>query len=100
MGSGILTMASNGITLKVIRKSPHSKYEKGVGYFDIALLETEIIEFSDLIAPICLPSRIYENFSEEYAGQAVELIGWGSSNIHGNSSQFLKRVSIAVVPFG
>ena len=99
MGSGILTSASNEITLKVTSKSPHSKYAKGVGYFDIALLETESIEFSDLIRPICLPSHIYENFSEEYDGQAVELIGWGKANALGEDSKNLKRVSIAVVPF-
>ena len=99
MGSNILTTESNEITFEVINKSPHSKFVKGVGYFDIALLETQFIPLSDFIRPICLPLRIYDDFEEEYDGNTVELIGWGTSNALGKISDNLKRVSIAVVPF-
>ena len=94
IGSTILAANSYQITVEVINSSAHPNYTKGVGYYDIAILETEIIEFTDFIQPICLPS-----VDEEYDGKAVELVGWGSSANIAKTSRSLKRVSIAVVPF-
>ena len=99
IGTSNLAANSYQITRKVAGVFLHPNYVIGVGYYDIAILETEFIPFSDFIGPICLPSHMNQNFEDKFDGKAVVLVGWGSSHIFGRNSENLKRVSIEVVPF-
>jgi hypothetical protein len=52
--------------------------------------------FLQFIKPICLPEKP-SNDADQYDGQLVHLIGWGSSSdINGKASTVLKRTDIKV----
>ena len=42
--------------VRITKIIKHPKYVQGVGYFDIAVLQIEPIEFTANVRPICLPS--------------------------------------------
>jgi hypothetical protein len=53
--------------VRITKITRHPKYVRGVAYFDIAVLETEPIEFTGYIRPVCLPSS--KDFSvDKYEG--------------------------------
>ena len=41
--------------VEVVQSFVHPKYDSVKAYFDIAVLETEEVEFTRVIGPICLP---------------------------------------------
>ena len=83
--------------MDIINKEIHPKYDRVAAYFDVAVLETEEIDFNRSIFPVCLPESKFTRV-EEYDRIYVELIGWGSKNTAGTVSNALKRVSISVFP--
>ena len=85
------------MTVAIINKQIHPKYDQITAHFDVAILEMEEIKFSRSIMPVCLPETRFTN-AEEYDGKIVDLIGWGSKNTLGSVSEALKRVSISVFP--
>jgi hypothetical protein len=40
----------------ITKITQHPKYVQGVAYFDIAVLEIELVKFTANVRPICLPS--------------------------------------------
>jgi len=87
----------NAKNLEILQMYVHPDYDGKSAYFDIAILETKPIEFSKAILPICLPETSSEDI-HKYDDRSVELIGWGSTESRGSSSNTLKRVSITILP--
>ena len=58
------------IQRKVISWSQHPKYVSGRAYFDVAIaVADQIIEYSDYVRPICLPTTPVDNgdaFADDY----------------------------------
>ena len=58
------------IQRKVISWSQHPKYVSGRSYFDVAIaVADQIIEYSDYVRPICLPTTPVDNgdaFADDY----------------------------------
>jgi hypothetical protein len=42
--------------VRITKITKHPKYVEGVAYFDIAVLEIELIQSTGYIRPVCLPS--------------------------------------------
>ena len=69
----------------------HPLFKKKEAYFDIAIVETDPIETSDIIKPICLPLS-----EKNYDNNGVTLTGWGSKVDFGPASPKLQRVVLNV----
>ncbi len=85
------------IDLAILGSFVHPNYDRVRSYYDVAIFETELIEFSQLIGPICLPG-IASNDIHKYDNDQVELTGWGKKNLHSDVSEKLKRVSLKIFP--
>ena len=85
----------NAKDLDIIKIFVHPKFDGEASYFDVAILETEEITFSRAVRPVCLPNKINNNI-HKYDDDQAELIGWGSSQVTGNTANELKRVSVKV----
>jgi hypothetical protein len=85
----------NGYVLQILNSFVHPKYDYKSSYFDIAVLETKNIQISRRINPVCLPERISYDV-DKYNNNQAQLVGWGSQAKNGNTSKFLKRVSVKV----
>jgi secreted trypsin-like serine protease len=75
----------------------HPLYNYKTVYFDIAIITTENIKFTDFIQPICLPEN-YSTDVHKYDRDQVDLLGWGASSRNGKTSKTLKRVSQIIFP--
>jgi hypothetical protein len=42
--------------VKITKITQHPEYVQGRAYFDIAVLETELVKFTANVRPICLPT--------------------------------------------
>jgi hypothetical protein len=42
--------------VRITKITQHPEYVQGVAYYDIAVLETELVKFTGNVRPICLPS--------------------------------------------
>ena len=59
--------------LHINRTFFHPDFDNVTAYYDIAIIKTkEVIEFTDAVQPVCLPSAD-ENFRKNLA---VDIIGW------------------------
>ena len=85
----------NGKVLEIVNSFVHYKYNGKSSYFDVAVLETEEIEISSKINPVCLPESISYD-ANEYKNDQAELLGWGSETKNGKPSNTLKRVNVKV----
>ncbi len=85
------------LILDVIQSQIHKNYTKGPAYFDVAVLTTNKIIFSEFISPVCLPDSASEDI-DKYKNDYVDLIGWGQKNKNGEISKSLQRVSLKVYP--
>ena len=95
---GDLNLANvNPERLEIKRIHKHPKYDGTKAHFDVAILETEELEFSRFKLPVCLPVTKFIS-EDEYDNRHFELIGWGSKSTTGQTSKTLKRVSINVFP--
>ncbi len=82
--------------LEIVNSHVHPKYNGKSSYFDIAVLETEEIEISNKINPVCLPESISYDINE-YKNDQAQLLGWGSEIKNGKPSNTLKRVNVKVL---
>ena len=82
----------NALTLDIKEIFIHPKYVDGIAYFDVAILETEPLNLSASIQPICLPTYTFDNYDE----QEVQLIGWGAMSQEGDISETLKRADVTI----
>ena len=83
------------MTLDIREIFIHPKYVDGMAYFDVAILETEPLNVSSSIQPICLPTQATDTF-DEYDEQEVQLIGWGAMTPIGEISNMLKITDVTV----
>ena len=81
-----------GIDLQMKKIKIHPKHQEKSPYYDLAVIETDYVKFSDVIYPICLPTDPNKNRDDDL----VTLLGWGSSTAHGKSSKLLQRVSLTL----
>ena len=75
---------------------PHPEYAKPAAYYDVAVIHLkEKVEFTDNIAPICIPEKMSER--KELDGKLVTLTGWGMENVmEWEPSETLRRTVISV----
>ncbi len=85
----------DGNVLEIVNSFVHPNYDGKTSYFDIAVLETENINFSKRVIPVCLPDKISYDV-DKYDDNEAQLAGWGSHAINENTSKILKRVSVRV----
>ena len=83
--------------MEIKRIHKHPNYNGIQAHFDVAILETEELQFSRIKLPVCLPEAHFIS-EDEYDNRHFELIGWGSKSTTGQTSKTLKRVSISVFP--
>ena len=55
--------------VKITKITTHPNYVNGVAYFDIAILEVELVKFTGQVRPICLPSS--KNFRVDRFDQVI-----------------------------
>ena len=83
-----------GVDLIIKNVIVHSNYTGKSSYFDVSVIATDAVEFSELIRPICLPLKSGTNRDFH----TVDLLGWGSDHLYGPTSQVLKRVTQTIYP--
>lgn len=64
---------------ELLKTTVHPKYQSGVAYFDVAIVQIEKVVFSPSISPICLPNGPSKNLNK-YQGLSATLAGWGIFN--------------------
>ena len=84
----------SGIDLPIRGIKIHHNYTRRVAYYDVAIIKTDAIQFSNDVRAVCLPKTSGAN--RDYF--SVDLLGWGSSEIHGKASKVLQRVSLTIFP--
>ncbi len=87
----------NAIDLVIYSQTIHPKYNSVTSYYDVAILETSPITFSKFISPICLP-QLPSGDIHKYDNYFADLTGWCQENLHGKTSDILKRVSLKIYP--
>ncbi len=85
------------IDLDILNQTLHPNYTGDASYYDVAILETPALNFSRSISPICLPETSNENILK-YENYYADLIGWGQEDLHGVTSNNLKRVTLKIYP--
>ncbi len=75
----------------------HPKYISGQGYYDVAVVKVDYVEFSEYMSPICLP-MLADPIGDQYNNHFVTVTGWGSFNSSNVASQKLKTTSLKVFP--
>lgn len=84
------------IDIPVIRREVHPGYSRRDGHSDIALLYLDRnVEFSDFIAPICMP-RTPELRRKSYVKVSPFVVGWGKTMEGGKSASVLQELQIPV----
>ena len=83
-----------GIDVEIKEVIKHKKYAGKGSYYDVAIIETDTIKFSDIIKPICLPKESGAN--REF--HKVDLLGWGSNEVNGKVSDALNRAIQVIYP--
>lgn len=85
---------SKGQIFEIEKTFKHPKYS-GNAYYDIAVLQIAPVTFNAGLRPICLPDS--SEFSlNEYDKDAADLIGWGSEEILGKTSEKLRRAILKI----
>uniref|UniRef100_A0A1I8MPP5 CLIP domain-containing serine protease n=1 Tax=Musca domestica TaxID=7370 RepID=A0A1I8MPP5_MUSDO len=84
------------LDVKVVKHSKHPQFGKNRrSDLAILLLET-VVQFSDLIAPICMPNSVQLR-SKSYVNSMPFVAGWGNTEQSGTSSQVLKEAQLPVL---
>lgn len=75
----------------------HSDYHPRTFDNDIALLVLERdVQFTDKIAPICLPSVYDFVQKKDFTGTTPRVAGWGTTAFRGSTSDVLLEISLTV----
>jgi hypothetical protein len=69
----------------------------GQGYYDVAVVKVDYIEFSETVKPICLPT-LADPEGDQFNNHLVTVTGWGSYNSSNVASQKLKTTYLSVFP--
>ena len=75
----------------------HPKYISGQGYYDVAVVKVDYVEFSEHMRPICLPT-LADPIGDQFNNHLVTVTGWGSFNSSNVASQKLKTTYLSVFP--
>uniref|UniRef100_A0A224XQR6 Putative serine protease protein 42 isoform 1 n=1 Tax=Panstrongylus lignarius TaxID=156445 RepID=A0A224XQR6_9HEMI len=81
--------------LKVRRIMVHPDFMPTRGGNDIALMETDNIEYTSRVGPACLPFNIKK---EQLLRKYVIVTGWGTVEFGGGLAEKLQKVSLQIVP--
>ncbi len=87
----------DGIDVDIRGVKIHPLYNYKSSYFDVAIITSDKINFTIGIQPICLPESSSTDV-HKYDQYSVLLLGWGASNLNGNASKTLKKVSQTIFP--
>ncbi|XP_072756479.1 venom serine protease 34 isoform X2 [Anoplolepis gracilipes] len=80
---------------KVSKLDIHPLYNDESLENDIAMVTTDsIISFSEEVGPACLP---FQHQSDSFAGNYVNLLGWGTTQLGGMKSKTLQEVTLTVI---
>lgn len=75
----------------------HPLYDDASLENDIAVVTvSDIINFSEEVGPACLP---FQHQSDSFAGDYVDLLGWGTVEFGGMKSNTLQKVTLSVVSY-
>lgn len=85
------------IDLNILGYRVHPDFDGLTSYYDVALVQTDILMFSKSISPICLPNWSSDDVNK-YDNYHVELTGWGKTRLSGRVSDKLRRVSLRIYP--
>jgi hypothetical protein len=86
------TPRQQGIDVDIKYVNIHPLYNHPNAYFDIAIITTDNVEFTNKIQPICLP-KYSSTDVHKYDEKHVDLLGWGGTGHETEPSKTLKRVS-------
>jgi hypothetical protein len=86
-----------GIDVDIMKINVHPLYNYSMAYFDIAIIVSNSINFTDNIQPLCLPEYSSTDV-HKYDRDQVDLLGWGASSFKGLVSETLKKVSQTIFP--
>ena len=75
----------------------HPDYKSDQAYYDLALVKVLWVDYSETIAPICLPAQT-DPTGSKFVGRSVTVAGWGVFNLSNVASDVLKTVSLTVMP--
>ena len=65
---------SRGFHRKIEKTMVHPNYDGTLAYFDVGIIQTEEVEFSETVQPICLPDTFSVDM-DKYKDNSVELVG-------------------------
>ena len=65
---------SRGFSAQIEKHLIHPNYDGKTAYFDVGVIQTEHIEFSPNVQPICLPAKFSVD-RDMYKNHLVELVG-------------------------
>ena len=88
----------NAIEKEVQETFTHPKYEKGLAYYDAALLKIAYIEFTFFIRPICLPTTSSLD-PYKYDDKLASVTGWGTQFRLGKTSSKLKKAIVTIYDY-
>ncbi|XP_020282728.1 venom serine protease 34-like [Pseudomyrmex gracilis] len=75
----------------------HPLYNNETLENDIAVIRVNsIISFSEEVGPVCLP---FQHQSDSFAGNFVDLLGWGTTEFGGAKSDTLQKVTLSVITY-
>ena len=82
-----------GVDVDMKKITRHPEHKDKSPYYDVAIIETDPVNFTDFIFPICL------SFDPKIRDDArVDLLGWGSASPAGKTSNLLQRISLTLYP--
>lgn len=86
---------TNHVNVGVKQIIMHADYDTHTMDNDVALLQmARKVEFSQTIAPICLPYKFQD---DDFHGKIVKVIGWGTTSSGGESSSKLLEIDLPVL---
>ncbi len=97
-GVANLSEIQTGQNISIEKYFQHEKYIDESAYFDIAVLQIAPVEFSSQLQPICLPDPMKFKI-DQYDDKTSNVIGWGSQDLHGNTSPTLRRAVLSIYDY-
>ncbi|XP_003402441.1 venom serine protease 34 [Bombus terrestris] len=82
---------------RIIKIIIHPNYGQRVDQNDVAIIKTENeIKFTNEVGPACLP---FQHSPDTFGGNYVELLGWGTTDYGGPTSDILQKVTLSVLSY-
>ena len=83
-----------GVDVEIKKVTKHPNYSGKSSYFDVAVIETDPVEISDIIRTICLPP----NSGTKREHDKVDVLGWGARQLYGKTSNVLNLAVQVIYP--